>query len=52
MMTLRVLIPHKDIRGDSYPNNIKPGSHDLVALLRANAENPEAIRFIASMLES
>ena len=34
-----------------YPGGIKPGEYDLVKLLRENADNPEAVRFIADMLE-
>ncbi len=37
-----------------YPGGIEPGSYtcnELVALLRRNKENPEAIQFIADMLE-
>ncbi len=37
-----------------YPGGIEPGVYflsGLVALLREHAEDPEAIRFIADMLE-
>lgn len=46
-------IPEKD-KEEPYPGNIQPGEYsinEVVKLLRDNAENPEAIRFIADMLE-
>lgn len=39
---------------EAYPGDIKPGdytSNELVKLLRHHADDPEAIRFIADMLE-
>jgi hypothetical protein len=47
-------IPEHESEGDTYPGNIEPGDYDingLVALLRQNKRNPEAIQFIADMLE-
>ena len=48
-----VLIPDydPDTSGQEYPGGIKPGEYSLVKLLRKAADNPEAIRFIADMLE-
>jgi len=48
-----VLIPDYDpyISGEKYPGNIKPGEYGVVKLLRDNADNPEAVLFIADMLE-
>jgi len=40
----QVLIPE-------YPGGIKPGKYDTVTLLRQHKDNPEAIAFIADMLE-
>jgi hypothetical protein len=37
-----------------YPGNIQPGiyeNNEIVELLHEHADNPEAIRFIADMLE-
>lgn len=49
---MHVLIPDYDPENPQpYPGNITPGTHDLVSLLRQHAENPDAIRFIADMLE-
>ncbi len=49
----KVLIPDydPDNPAEKYPGGILPGDHELVKLLRDAAENPEAIRFIADMLE-
>lgn len=51
-----LLIPEFDPQTGqiSYPGGIKPGQYSasgLTALLRVHRENPEAIRFIADMLE-
>ncbi len=48
-----VLIPDYDpyTPGQKYPGDIKPGEQDLVKLLREVADNSEAVRFIADMLE-
>ena len=34
-----------------YPGGIEPGEYEVVSLLRQHADNPEAVRFIADMLE-
>lgn len=49
----KVLIPDYDPDNPAgrYPGGIKPGEYDLVKLLRENSDNPEAVRFIADMLE-
>ena len=39
---------------DGYPGGIEPGKYtrnQVVAMLRKNAQNPEAITFLADMLE-
>lgn len=49
-----ILIPDYDEEGNSYPGNIKPGyyTHDeFVNLLRTHCDNPEAIYFLADMIE-
>lgn len=50
-----LLIPDYDSETpEPYPGDIKPGEYDaraLVELLREHADNPEAIHFIADMLE-
>lgn len=48
-----LLIPEPD-EGQTYPGNIQPGDYtmnELVCLLRTHKNNPEAIQFIADMLE-
>lgn len=43
-----------DCDGDEYPGSIEPGIYDkdgVVAMLRDNAEDPDAIVFIADMME-
>ena len=49
----KILIPGYDPANPAgrYPGGILPGNYELVKLLRENADNPEAIRFIADMLE-
>lgn len=50
-----LLIPEYDPEDEKpYPGDIKPGKYglsDLVALLREHKDNPDAIQFIADMLE-
>jgi hypothetical protein len=50
-----LLIPEHDLEDpQSYPGDIQPGEYqgnEVVELLREHADNPEAIRFIAEMLE-
>ena len=50
-----LLIPEYDPEtAEPYPGDIQPGEYDttgLVELLREHAHHPEAIRFIADMLE-
>ena len=49
----QVIIPEKD-EGGPYPGDIQPGYYDirgLVDLLRRHKGNPEAIQFIADMVE-
>jgi hypothetical protein len=53
-MTICLDIPEYESEGESYPGEIRPGSYDIngvVALLRENKGNAEAIQFIADMLE-
>jgi hypothetical protein len=51
-----LLIPDYDPDNpEPYPGNIQPGQYtmsQLVRLLREHAEEPDAIRFIADMLEN
>ena len=55
MCKLTVIVPeHDPDQPEEYPGGIQPGQYDqngIVALLRQHAEHPEAIRFIADMLE-
>ena len=47
-----VLIPDYDpYDPQPYPGGIKPGEQDVTALLRQHADDPQATRFIADMLE-
>ncbi len=46
-----IVIPEHDDADDPYPGGIQPGRHDLATLLRIYAGNPEAVRFIADMIE-
>ena len=50
-----LLIPEYDPEDPQpYPGDIQPGvyeGNEIVELLREHADNPEAIRFIADMLE-
>ena len=50
-----LLIPEYDFEDSQpYPGDIQPGEYqgnEIVELLREHADNPEAIRFIADMLE-
>jgi hypothetical protein len=50
-----LLIPEYDPEDSQpYPGDIQPeeyGGNEIVELLREYAENPEAIRFIADMME-
>lgn len=50
-----LLIPEYDVDDPRpYPGDIKPGQYDtkqLVDLLRRNAHDPQAILFLADMLE-
>jgi hypothetical protein len=50
-----LLIPEYDLEDPQpYPGAIQPGEYqgdDVVELLREHADNPQAIRFIADMLE-
>ncbi len=52
---LPLLVPeHDPDHAQPYPGDIEPGLYSmsgLVALLRQHAENPDAIHFIADMLE-
>ena len=47
----KVIIPFYENEGDTYPGNIKPGEYNVAELLRAHKSNPEAIQFIADMVE-
>jgi len=50
-----LLIPDSENEGDPSPFGITPGYYDqsgLVGLLSRHSRNPEAIQFIADMLES
>jgi hypothetical protein len=49
-----VLIPRPDRLADTRDDchGIEPGWHDVVALLREHAASPDAIRFIADMIEA
>lgn len=49
-----LIIPEPEAPGRPYPGGIAPDVYNLVELvhlLRDHADNPEAIRFIADMLE-
>lgn len=47
-----LLIPeHGEEDDHPYPSGLVPGEWDLVKTLRAVADNPEAVRFIADLLE-
>ena len=49
-----ILIPDYDEDETRYPGDIKPGYYthqELVGLLRTHCNNPEAIHFLADMLE-
>ncbi len=49
-----LLIPDYDEHATSYPGDIKPGYYthqEVVGLLRTHSNNPEAIWFLADMLE-
>jgi hypothetical protein len=50
-----LLIPEYDLEDPQpYPGDIQPGEYqgnEVVELLREHADDPEAIRFIADMLE-
>lgn len=49
-----LLIPDLDEAGQSYPGGIRPGRYDInqvVGLLRRHKENPEAVQFLADMME-
>ena len=54
-MTMHLLIPeHDPNEPDPYVGDIKPGYYEgnqVVELLRQHADNPDAIMFIADMLE-
>jgi len=48
---MKVLIPDHDDRSHSYAGGIEPGWYDVAQLLRDHADDPDAVRFIADMLE-
>lgn len=51
---LLIIPDYDEEQPETYPGGIKPGAYDtneVVTILRENAYNPEAIRFIADMLE-
>jgi hypothetical protein len=51
-MQIMLEIPMQD--GEDYPGDIAPGRYtrnDVVKLLREHCHDPEAVRFIADMLE-
>ena len=53
-MTTLIIPDHDPEAPQSYPGDIQPGaysSNELVELLREQTHNPEAILFIADMLE-
>ncbi len=53
-LDLRLLIPGHDDVDRVFPGNIQPGlyrGNEVVNLLRDHRHNPEAIQFIADMLE-
>jgi len=53
-MMLMLLIPEHDSDEEVYPGSIEPGyyqGNQIVELLRDNKHDPEAIQFIADMLE-
>jgi hypothetical protein len=54
-MEFELLIPEYDTEDpEPYPGDIKPGVYarnQVVELLRLNKGNPEAVQFIADMLE-
>lgn len=50
---MALVIPELE-EGETYPGSIQPGSYDdneVVTLLRQHKQDPEAIQFIADMLE-
>jgi len=50
---MSVCIPEPD-EGEEYPGGIEPGDYDtngIVELLRAHCNDPEAVYFIADMME-
>ncbi len=49
-----LLVPDYEEDAETYPGDIKPGcySHqEVIDLLRTHSNNPEAVRFLADMLE-
>jgi hypothetical protein len=49
-----LIIPEHDEGDEPYPGGIEPGHYDLaglVALLRQHKQDPDAIQFLADMLE-
>lgn len=50
-----LLIPDYETKGDKYPGDIKPGYYEpkqLVLLLLAHLHQPDALQFIADMMET
>ncbi len=53
-MNLHLLIPEYETDGERYPGDIQPGEYsvnEVVEMLRKHKDNPDAIQFIADMLE-
>ena len=49
-----LIIPEDDEGDEPYPGSIEPAHYDmagLVALLRQHEHDPEAVQFLADMLE-
>jgi len=49
-----LVVPDHDSDSEVYPGGIEPGRYDInevVELLRAHKHDPEAIQFIADMME-